>query len=382
MTAKQISTKQFIAVQFLIGLAVKMFMLPALLLRIVGKDSYMVMLIWLGVEFINLALVLWIMRRNPDKTIYDILRDCLGKIVARAVVVVFSAFMLLKLLLILSEVKMFFSVTMYAEINWQVMIVPLLVLFITFAIRSLRDLGRTAQFIFPIVLVSTLALSGLLLGDVQGGSLLPVLENGFSPVAKGLTTFPMWFGDVTFLLLFLGNVKQSRALVWGSFVIKLITAALVLVFSTTLFSTYSNISTLIDYGNNISNMTQFSIGAQDYGRFDLLFYCVWMLSVFIKMATVFYFITRNVGFVVGSRNNYAIAVATAVVVYVLTAFVMDNENVAFEVCTGWIKYVLCPPAILMPTALVVMSLIKYEPNYHVLVKRGGKREFKKAANQG
>ena len=40
MEGKQVSIKQFVAIQFLVALAVKMFMLPALMLRIVGKDSY------------------------------------------------------------------------------------------------------------------------------------------------------------------------------------------------------------------------------------------------------------------------------------------------------------------------------------------------------
>ena len=43
MEGKQVSIKQFVAIQFLVALAVKMFMLPALMLRIVGKDSYIVM---------------------------------------------------------------------------------------------------------------------------------------------------------------------------------------------------------------------------------------------------------------------------------------------------------------------------------------------------
>ena len=207
MTAKQISTRQFVVVQFLISLAVKMFMLPALMLRVVGKDSYIVMLLWIAFEFIDLTFVLMLARRNPDKTMYDILTDAFGKIVSRVIVAIFTLFVAFKGLLVLGELKTFFIVTMYADINWFVMLLPLMALLCAFGLRSLRSIGRTAEIMTPVIVVSTLVLSGLLLGDIEFGNLLPFMENGFAPVKKGLITFPMWFGDVSFLLMFLGNIK-------------------------------------------------------------------------------------------------------------------------------------------------------------------------------
>lgn len=79
MIAKQVSTRQFVVVQFLVALAVKMFMLPALMLRVVGKDSYIVMLAWIAFEFVDLTFVVLLARRNPDKTMYEILTDAFGK---------------------------------------------------------------------------------------------------------------------------------------------------------------------------------------------------------------------------------------------------------------------------------------------------------------
>lgn len=375
MEGKQVTTKQFVAVQFLIALAVKMFMLPALMLRIVGKDSYLIMMIWIAVEFIDLTFLLIIAKRNPDKTIYDILTDALGKIVSRIVIGIFSLFILLKCLLVLSEVKMFFSVTMYAEINWSIMIIPLLVLLCSFSIRSLRGIGRTSELILPVVLVSTLVLSGLLIGDMQGDNLLPFLEQGFGPVAEGLLMFPMWFGDITFLLIFLGNIKLSKGFILATYISKIIASAFVLLFSTMLFATYANIGTLIDYGNNISNMTQFSLNSQDYGRFDLLFYCIWLFSVIMKLAIVFYFLTRNVSFIVGSRNNYLISACCAVAIYFLSTFLLSNENVVFLVCTGIARYIVIPPAVVMPFFLLILTFIKYKPNYHrPSMLKGGETE--------
>lgn len=362
MENKQISTKQFVCVQFLIALAIKMFMLPALMLRIIGKDSYIVMLIWIGVETVNLTFVLLLARRNPDKTMFDILGEAFGKVVSRIIVGMLALFALAKSVLIVGELKMFFSITMYDEINWTIMALPLMALLAAFAIRSLRATGRTSEIVAPFVLVCTLILGGLIIGDMQGDDLLPFLEDGFSPVAKGITMFPMWFGDITVLLLFVGNIKIGRGFFIASYAAKLLAGAAVMLFSCTLFATYANINTLIDYGHNISNMSQFSMGSQDYGRFDLIFYCVWLLSVFIKLATVFMLAERSVEFIAGGGNRYVITLCCVAALYILSEFVLGNQNTLFQFATGAAKYVVVPPAVIAPLLLYVTALVKYKPN--------------------
>ena len=378
MIAKQVSTRQFVVVQFLVALAVKMFMLPALMLRVVGKDSYIVMLAWIAFEFVDLTFVVLLARRNPDKTMYEILTNAFGKVVSRVIVALFTLFVCAKGLLVLGELKTFFVVTMYADINWVVMLIPLMALLCAFGIRSLRSIGRTAELITPVIVVSTLVLSGLLLGDIEFANLLPVMENGFAPIKKGMLTFPMWFGDVSFLLMFLGNIKINRGFIWKSYLSKLVATALVMLFSVTLFSTYANVSTLIDYGNNVSNMTQLSMGAQDNGRFDLMFYCIWLFTVFLKLALIFYFFTRNLGFIVGMRNNYLMSPICAAVWYAVSAFVLRNENVSYLFFTSAVKYALCPVAFVMPMLLYITALLKYRPNYpETLMKKEKKPDGRK-----
>ena len=382
MIAKQVSTRQFVVVQFLVALAVKMFMLPALMLRVVGKDSYIVMLAWIAFEFVDLTFVVLLARRNPDKTMYEILTDAFGKIVSRVIVALFTLFVCAKGLLVLGELKTFFIITMYADINWVVMLIPLMALLCAFGIRSLRSIGRTAELITPVIVVSTLVLSGLLLGDIEFANLLPIMENGFAPIKEGMLTFPMWFGDVSFLLMFLGNIKINRGFIWKSYLSKLVATALVMLFSVTLFSTYANVSTLIDYGNNVSNMTQLSMGAQDNGRFDLMFYCIWLFTVFLKLALIFYFFTRNLGFIVGTRNNYLTSPICAAVWYAVSAFVLRNENVSYLFFTSAVKYALCPVAFVMPMLLYITALLKYRPNYpETLMKKEKKPDGRKKSEE-
>ena len=156
---KQISTKQFASMLFLTAIAMKMFLLPALILRTVGKDGYLVMLFYIALEFISLTLLILIAVRNPDKTLFEILRECLGRVVSCIVVAFIAIFALLRCVLMISELKMFFTMTMYEQMNWTIMLLPLVALLIAFSFRPLRSTGRVSELLLPIILISSLVLS-------------------------------------------------------------------------------------------------------------------------------------------------------------------------------------------------------------------------------
>lgn len=357
-----ISSKQFIVVLFLVTLAIKMFMLPSLVLRIVGKDGYLVIVAYTLFEFLGLGLLLATMLRNPDKTLFDILSDATGKVISRVIVVFLIAFAIVKATIIINEIKMFFAVIMYRDINWAILAVPLFAVMIAVAVRPLRTVGRTAELVLPVVAISTFILAALLFGDIRVENLLPVMPDGAGEVADGIKRFCMWFGDTTFLTVFLGRVKVSKKLVAGAFIAKAIASVIVLFFTVVLFASYANVSSLIDYGNNVSNMTQLSLGSQDYGRFDLLFYCVWIFSVFLKLGIVFCLITQSASFLFSTDRKYLVSIASAAVVFVITTFFIKNEEISYIFATGMIRYFCFPIGYFMPLVTFVCGRAAYKPN--------------------
>lgn len=349
----EVSLKQYAALLFMTSVSVKMFMLPALMLRMVGKTAFVLTVVYILLDLVGVVMSAMLIRRHPRETIFAYLEARLGKIAGKFVCAMLALFLAAKCVLMISEIKMFFTVTMYEEIAWPVMVIPLFVLMISVSRKRLRALGRTAELLSPVVLACTLILFALLAGDSKLVKLLPLFENGVSPVLEGLAAFPMWFGDGAIMLLFMGKVKCNEKAVKASVISYCTASVLVIAFSTMLQATYADISTLIDYGNNVSNMTQFSLSAQDYGRFDLLFFCVWMFSVLITLCTSFTFLTRITASVTGRRRSYPIIMACVLVLYVLSSFVFSNDNVVYVTMTGVLKYIVCPvPMLLAPTLLI------------------------------
>ena len=358
MSEKSISTKQFVLLVFLLSIAVKTFLMPALVLRTVGRDGIFTIAVFIAVEFINLVFIIALCRLNPDKTFFEIIEQTLGKIVAKIVFCLLFVFSFSKTLVIIGEIKVFFVAVMYRDINWAIMVLPLVALVLFMAKKSIRTLGRTAELITPAVLFSTLILGSLLLPEFDLGGLFPLLPNGASEVVKGINLFPIWFGDTTTLLLFVGKIKINKGFALGTIIAKIVATTLTAFFCIVLFSAYGNVSELVDYGNNVSNLTQLSLGSQDYGRFDLLFYCVWLLSVLIKLSATFILSVKcaHSTIKIGGKDKKALILAIAL--YFLVAIVFNNEETTFLYATSVVRYLFYAPIYLFPLLTLVCALVK------------------------
>lgn len=367
---KQLSSTQFAILVFICGMAIKMFMLPALMLKVSGRDSIVVMAFYLVIELINVLFLVYTLCRNPDKTFYEIVESGIGKVGAIITVIYFTLFLLLKILLMIGEVKVFFSSSVYERISWDIMIIPLLVLCVGFASKPLTSLGRSSEIFAPLIVLSTVILSLLLSANVPISNLLPLFSNGLKSSVEGALTFPVWFGDVSLLLVCLGNVKVSKHTVLKTVLMRLLSVVFVLVFSVIMFSTYADITDLIDYGHNVSSMTQYSLGSHDYGRFDYIIYCFWMLAVLVKIMLNFYAMSQNVRYVSGKTTRFIIPIIIAAVVYVLTVFVLKNENAMYSVSTSVLRFVFMPAEFLLPFFTFILAVIKFRKAEHQEKKEG------------
>ena len=356
---KAISSRQFLCMAFIGGMVIKMFMLPSLLVQVCGRDGAVVMLVYLAVEICNLALIAYLIKKYPDLTFFDALKECFGCVISRIIAGVILLAIFTKFVLNLSEIKAFFSTSMFSSIKWEIMIIPLIVTFAIMAVKSLRVIGRTAEIIMPIMLVGIALIMLIVVREAPIKNALPILENGLGDTINGISTFPVWFGDVTVLVVAMGNLKGTRGLVWKTVLVRLSVALIVLTFSVVLFATYGNVTTVIGYGHNVTSLTQYNLGSQEFGRFDLIVYSLWLLGVFLKVAINFYFAVRVVSFIINRDCYGQIAIALSVLSYVLTLFVFPTQSAVFTLSTGWAKYPFAVVEYLTPIALVVATAIRY-----------------------
>ena len=119
-TEKRISTSQLFALIFILGMSLKMIMLPVLLLKSSGRDSVIALAGILVCELICLVAVVFAIAIAPQKTFGQLLKGFMGKWASKIVFALLAALFFLKLLLLSGEVRIFFSENLFSEFPWRI----------------------------------------------------------------------------------------------------------------------------------------------------------------------------------------------------------------------------------------------------------------------
>lgn len=279
---RRISVAQLFTVIFILGMSLKMLMLPVLLLKSSGRDSVLGMSGILLSELLCLGACIAAILLAPQKSFTELLENCVGKIAAKIVFVLLALFFFGKLVLISGEVRIFFSENLFGEFPWRLYGIPFFGLCIVMGMGTLRAIGRSAQFLFPFIAVATFVMFVLIAGGVDFHEVFPIGEFGYANVFRASYKFAMWYGDYSLLVVCLGAVKRSRHTVAISLTAGILSACVVLFFMFGLTATFSNVCNLIRFGQNVTGMSHYALGNIMQGRVDLVLFCVWLISVFIK----------------------------------------------------------------------------------------------------
>ncbi len=339
MEKDKVKFRQFLCITFLIAIAMKMFMLPVLLMRVSGRDSFIVMLLVLFTELVLLAVVATVIFLSGKKNLYELLKSAFGSVGSKIIITTVSVFYLIKLFMSLVDVRIFFSTSVFGQpLNvWHVL--PMILLVLYFAIKPLAAMGRLSEICTPIVIISMILLGCLTLPEVEFGGLNPLLAEGWSKIGGGYTTFSMWYGDFTLLLMLTGKVTFGKKQATGSgkiyfsLISALVAFVFLMVFSTVLFAAYGDMTEVLTYGHNISNMTQYAVGSYKFGRFDLIIFCLWLTAVLLSAGMMMNFFAHGMDFAFGRKAGKGVTVAAGIVILIATALFTDLNRVTEFVTT-------------------------------------------------
>lgn len=337
----KVNLRQFICITFLLAIAMKMFMLPVLLMRVSERDSFLAMIIAMSVDFLLAVVVFIILHISGESNLFEILSGALGKTLSRGILLLASGFYLFKLFIILADIRSFFSTSVYSATMTPVHLLPLIALIAYFAFKPFSATGRLSEIIAPLVVVSMIALCFMTLPEVDFANILPIAGEGVGKAVAGTYPFALWFGDFTLLLALSGKVKGGGKKVYFSLIAVLVGFAFILVFSTALFSAYGDMTEVLTYGHNVSNMTQYGAGSYKFGRVDLIVYTLWLSAVLLSAGLMMLFICRSVEYSIGSKAGKITTVLVSVLIFA-SSMIFNELNRVTEFMTRimWIPSVI------------------------------------------
>ncbi len=205
MRENKISARQSGMLCVMLIFANKLLLLPSLLFEEIGADGFWVIVVLLFVDLLGLGGFFMLKARYPSEKFYDILKDNLGKILAKTIVFLFLIFFLFKTFLTFSVVYMFLKQTVYQEDFEFLALIALLPVLNHGIISGIRTISRSIELFFYFVCAGLILCVAISITN-QGG--MPLFFHApvpafFDSVFKHMFSF----GDFLILYLIIDKIQ-------------------------------------------------------------------------------------------------------------------------------------------------------------------------------
>lgn len=349
-----VSSKQLIALTFIVGLGLNILNLPALTVMAGGRDGWFTMLLIGAADCLLLYCTLFVMDKMKRS------RRAMGaaKVFSAVFSVLFALWAAVKLILILGEIRLFFGKIVFENLDWLVFLVLPLALVGVLGASTCRGMGRLSELALPLgVITVAVLLFTAYAGDVKLSDILPILYKNTDALTSPLKLM-LWTGNYPVLFCLFKKVdfkKHTKLLCTGA---AAVCAAVAVAFTLALSAAYGSVSFLIDYGSNASNMTQY-VGSYNFGRIDLIVYAVWSVVLLVEAGLFQMAAVRAIGWTAGRQMPRLYSAAIAVSMYALLSFLFPTSNALFDFATGFASLVTGVLQVLAPlTAALVCLFVK------------------------
>ena len=311
---KLVSTRQLVLMLIISLITLKGLLLPTLMAKDLGRDSYILAIVLLVADFLVLASFLFLMKKFPEQSFFEILKRLFGTAVAKIIMFFFFCFFFMKCCMIFQANFVYLNENLYTTFNWIVFAVPILFTVVACAVRGVTALARTIEFFAPIVLFGVFVsmFAGALSADFS--NLLPFMEFGFEKLPK-VFSYALWFGDYLIMIVFFGNVKMTQK--FNLRVLLSVAGAIVgVVCFFAIFYSVRNYNTIC-HTNAVSDMLQTMPLSSDVGSFDWILIILWDISLFLFFALNVLGAFYSFRMAICNKFQVPVAIILAVLVYVM-----------------------------------------------------------------
>lgn len=183
---EQISLKQIFAILVLCRILEALTFLPIIGAGSyggsAGRDVWISMILAAPMSLVAMGLILYLGKKHKGKSLIEYMQTLLGRLPGRMLGLLYIWFFLQSAAMVLRDIGELFTNTVMIETPILALIIAVSVIVIVVVRGGSEAIGRMAELILPIVLISILFMSILILPEVDLRNFLPVMANGMTPV--------------------------------------------------------------------------------------------------------------------------------------------------------------------------------------------------------
>ncbi len=263
----KISTRQLYFLLACIMPAGKLLLLPTRLAEAAGNDLLFPAAACYLLEAGAVFCVLLLAERNTS--LYDLLRERVGKVAAGILLALLSLFLLFAALLPLMEQRLFVQSIFYDTLPSLAAFAPFFLFAAYLCAKPLFSLGRMWDLLAPVAIAGLLGILVLSVGSAKFGALLPVGAGGGRGFLKGSAAAACWFFDAPLLLPMLGHIDAKKGTAWRGALFYLAGGGAILFYLAVFYAIYAE--TAVNQLFAFANTSKYFAGITVLGRIDYLF---------------------------------------------------------------------------------------------------------------
>lgn len=329
----QLTNKQVGVLVSLSIISLKLFILPSLVSRYAGNNCYLSVMFSMVIEFLFILFLLWIMKKNPTKSIFEILEKKFGAVFPKILVGFLAIFFLGKSIVSMKELQNFLVQLLFEHISWWKFAIPLFGIIIYILNKSLRTFARSVQFFFWFLIMGASITLVLPLQQLQLVNLLPILNNGIAPVLEGSFFTTFHFVDFMVLLIIMGRVKYTKDTSKTVIKYSILTYVFIFIYFVFYVGLFGNI--LVNEGLLVSDIPLYSNYPATNGRLEWLSMIIWTMVLVYQSALMMICARECFSFTTNLKNNAIISIVISIIVAVSLYLVYLNY-------AGILKFITTP----------------------------------------
>jgi len=276
---KTITKKQAMYLLLTCLVGTKFQRLPSFLADIAGKSFWVVLCLYILIDGIFLILSLKIINLGSGKRLYEVLENKTGKIFAKIIFVMLGVYFIMLAVLPYESVHEVFADIIFDSLPWKFFALFLLIAMGVIAVSGLKNIGRTCQLFFFLIMIGIFGLFALGVSTTDLTSILPITETIPSTILEGFYKSTLWFGNFTILYVLMGRIKDQEDGKFNGIKLSFFLSSLFVIFAfITYYGIYQEVTPL--KRNWLTKVSQFALLSLDIGRLD------WFLILFGELATI------------------------------------------------------------------------------------------------
>ena len=352
---KKISNNQLCAIIVGLFIAMRPIIRVSMQAKILGRDSYFTALFSMLINAGFAILLVYLAYKNPGKSFYEIVKDCLGTVTAKIILLLLAVFFFFKVITINFEMRSFLYETLYSDINWGLFTIPIYITFAFLAYKGVRVIGRSYQFFLPFALVAIALTFALSIPSCNFQNLLPILDTSFNKFLESVYVFTTHSGDFLFITLIMEYIlNNDKKTISKVSVASLISIIVVVVFYIIYLSVFGSLSQYVKEG--LVKITQFSPMSDYFFKPDALITLMWIPIIVLEQALAIYGIAMCFNKVFNLKMLYGIILSvSSVYIIELIPQITPTELINFyfnKLAVVMLIFELCVPIIVFTISMI------------------------------